>query len=427
MLKHGRRVRWVWGALGLILVVGVLWIFLHPKPAKPAAPKAVSVTVVPAQVMAVPVTITALGASQAWTSDNVVPQVTGMLTKVNFTEGANVKAGQVLAEIDPTQYQAALTQAQGALQRDSASLSAARVDLARYQTLVQQDSISHQTLDTQTALVQQDEGTVKVDQGTVAAAALNLRWCRILSPISGRAGVRNVDPGNVVAASSGQGTTTLTSGATTTSTGIVIINQIDPIAVVFSIPQGDYQRLAAVSNGFRTPLKTEALSQETGAVIATGELQIADNKVAPSTGTVTMKARFDNPKAALLPGQFVNVSLTLQTLAQAITVPTAAISQGPNGPFVYVVGPGEKAVIRVVKPGPAEGAITVIQSGLNAGEKVVVDGQSSLDAGVLVREVNANGSKTEAPQAATSQTAPAQTAPAQTAPAKAGGPNTVTQ
>ena len=405
MVNHGRRPRWIFGALGLILVAGLLWIFLHPKPAKPAAPKAVSVNVVTVQTQAVPVTITALGASQAWTSDNVVPQVTGMLTKVNFTEGANVKAGQVLAEIDPTQYQAALTQAEGTLKKDTAVLSEARTDLARYQTLVQQDSISRQTFEDEQAVVQQDEGTVQVDEGAVAAAQLNLRWCRILSPISGRAGVRNVDPGNVVSASSGQGTTTLTTGATTTSTGIVIINQIDPIAVVFSIPQGDYQRLVAVSDGFRKPLKTEALSQETGASIATGELQIADNKVAPTTGTVTMKAKFDNPEAQLLPGQFVNVSLTLQTLAQALTVPTAAISQGPNGPFVYVVGPGEKAQIRVVKPGPAEGAITVIQSGLKADEKVVVDGQSSLDAGILVREINGSATPAAGSEAPASKAA----------------------
>ncbi len=185
----------------------------------------------------------------------------------------------------------------------------------------------------------------------------------------------------------------------------MIINQIDPIAVVFSIPQGDYQRLVAVSDGFRKPLKTEALSQETGASIATGELQIADNKVAPTTGTVTMKAKFDNPEAQLLPGQFVNVSLTLQTLAQALTVPTAAIGQGPNGPFVYVVGPGEKAQIRVVKPGPAEGAITVIQSGLKAGEKVVVDGQSSLDAGILVREINGSATPAAGSEAPASKAA----------------------
>ena len=402
MVKHDRRSRWIFGAIGLILIAGLLWLFLHPKPAKPAVPKSVPVSVMAVQVSSVPETITALGASQAWTSDNVVPQVTGMLTRVNFTEGANVKAGQVLAEIDPTQYQAALTQAQGTLAKDTAVLSEARTDLARYQTLVQQDSISRQTFEDQQAVVQQDEGTVQVDQGAVAAAALNLRWCHIVSPISGRAGVRNVDPGNVVSASSGQGTTTLTSGATA-STGIVIINQIDPIAVVFSVPQGDYQRLVEVSDGFRKPLKTEALSQETGASIATGELQIADNKVAPTTGTVTMKAKFANPNAALLPGQFVNVSLTLQTLAQAITVPSSAINQGPNGPFVYVVGPGEKAQIRPVKPGPAEGTVTVIQSGLKAGEKVVVDGQSSLDAGILVREVNgspAAGSEAPAPKAA---------------------------
>jgi multidrug efflux system membrane fusion protein len=380
-----RRHRWVFVALGVVAVALVAWVMFHKKPVKKPTPPSVPVSVAKATIQDVPVTITALGAAQAWTSDTIVTRVSGMLLSVDFVEGTNVKAGQLLAQVDPAPYRAALTQAQGALERDRALLAGARIDLARYRTLVAQDSIARQTSDDQAALVKQDEGVVLLDEGAVASAQVNLRWCRITSPIAGLAGVRTVDPGNYVAMIGAGSTTSGATGATTSPTGIVIINEIEPIAVTFSVPQGDYQRLRALSDGFRKPLVTQALSQETGASLGMGELSIADNRVDPTTGTVELKARFANAGDLLLPGQFVNIQLTLQTLSHATTIPAVAVNEGPNGAFAYVVGADQKVSIRPIKVGSTQGATAVITSGLNPGEVVVTDGQSALDAGSAVR------------------------------------------
>jgi multidrug efflux system membrane fusion protein len=391
-----RRFRWVFVALGGLAIVLVLWVVFHKKPAKPQRPPATSVLIAKATVQDVPVSITAIGAAQAWYSDIILAQVSGKLLSVPFVEGSNVKAGQLLAQVDPAAYKAALLQAQGALRRDQALLAEARVDLARYETLAKQDSIARQTLDTQAALVKQDEGIVMADQGTVAAAETNLRFTRIVAPISGRAGVRMVDPGNIVnggAASMVPSTTVTGAGSGISSasssagaaTGIVTINQIEPIAVTFTVPQGDFQRLSDVSNGFRRPLATEALSQETGEQLGTGTLSIADNRVDPATGTVTLKARFANSDHHLWPGQFVNVRLTLETLSGAVTVPSGAVNQGPKGPFAFVVGADNKVAMRPLKIASTQGPVTVIASGVSPGETVVVDGQMTLKNGASVR------------------------------------------
>jgi multidrug efflux system membrane fusion protein len=369
------------GALALGAVAFIAWFLFHKKPAATPKPPPVPVFVAKVSVQDVPVTITILGAAQAWTSDAILVQVSGILLSVDFVEGTNVKAGQLLAQVDPAPYQAALTQAQGTLERDQALLAGARVDLARYGVLVTQDSIAQQKYDDQAALVKEDEGTVLLDQGVVATAQVNLNWCRITSPIDGRAGVRTIDPGNYV-------TPTAATGSSTSPAGIVIINQIEPIAVTFSVPQGDYQRLSKVSDGFRKPLATVALSQDTGASLGTGELSIADNRVDPTTGTVEMKARFDNTGDLLLPGQFVNVQLTLQTLSRATTIPAAGVNVGPNGTFAYVVATDQTVSMRSIKVGETEGATAVITTGLQPGETVVTDGQMTLTAGSVVK-VNA--------------------------------------
>jgi multidrug efflux system membrane fusion protein len=366
-----RRFRWGLLAAGVLAIALILWVVLRPKPAKPHGPPAVAVTVAVATHQDVPVTLTALGAAQAWRSDTIHAQVSGKLLSAPFTEGASVKAGQVLAQIDPAPYRAALMQAQGALARDQALLENARIDLARDRTLAAQDSVSRQVADTQAALVKQDEGVVLADQGAVAAARVNLGWTRITAPISGRLGVRLVDPGNIVSA--------------TDTTGIVTLNQIEPIAVTFTAPEGDFQRIYDLSSGFRTPLATLASSQETGASLGTGTLSIADNHVDPSTGTVTLKARFPNADHRLWPGQFVNVQLTLKTLRAAVVVPAAAVNQGPGGPFVYVVDAGGKARARPVRVGVTQGDRTVIDEGLAAGETVVTDGQLTLKPGAAVK------------------------------------------
>ncbi len=366
-----RRFRWGFVVLGVVLVALLGWAFFasqkHDKPhGQPPSP--VSVATVESQD--VPLTLTELGAAQPWQGVLIVPQISGRLTYV-ASEGADVRTGALLVQIDCGPYLAALTQAEGQLKRDQATLEGARRNLARYQTLVEQNSIARQTAEDEAATVKQDEGTVLADQGAVAAARVNVRYCRITSPVDGRVGVRLVDPGNVVS-------------PTATATGVVSVNQIQPIAVTFTVPQGDFQRLVSASAGFSRPLVTQATSQETGADLGAGELVVADNHVDPSTGTVSMKARFPNATRQLWPGQFVNVKLTLQTLPKATTVPAAAVNQGPKGAFVYVLGADNKVAAQAVKVLTVQDAVAVIQSGLAPGQTVVTDGQMGLRPGASV-------------------------------------------
>jgi len=366
------RRRFRWGLIVAVLVLAALvaWLLFHPKPVKKTAPPPVPVTAAQVVSQDVPVQVNAIGAALAWQAVTIHAQVSGVLKTVNFTEGTDVTQGQLLAQIDPAPFQAALTQAQGALARDQAQLQEAQLDLARYQKLAAQDSIAKQQVDTQAALVKQDEGVVKIDQGAVATAQINLGYCRITAPVSGRVGLRLVDPGNLV--------------SSTDTNGLLTVNQIEPIAVTFTVPEGDFQRLADASQGFTIPLTVEAMSEETGAPLGLGELRIADNHVDPTNGTVTLKARFPNSQHRLWPGQFVNVTLTLQVLQHAITVPAAAVNQGPKGSFAYVIGPDHKVSAQPVKVGPTEAGVVIINSGLKAGDTVVTDGQMSLKAGLTV-------------------------------------------
>ena len=370
--------RWGFGVLGLVLVGLIGWIvFGGHKPKEQRKPSPVAVTVAQASVQDTPVSLQALGSALPWQGVTVRAQVNGKLLSAPFREGSFVKTGDVLAEIDPAPYKAALLQTQGQLKKDEALLEEAKLDLKRYQDLVAEDSLPRQQLDQQAALVKQDEGAVLTDQGAVEAAQVNLRYCRITSPVTGRVGVRLVDPGNLI--------------STTDTTGIVIVNQITPIAVTFTIAQGDFQRLSDASAGFSHPLKTTALSQETGAALGEGELSIADNKVDPNTGTVVMKARFPNGERKLWPGQFVNVRLTLQTVPNATVIPASAVNQGARGAFTYVVGPDNKASMRPVVVAAIQDTLAIIKSGVKAGDVVVTDGQLSLRPGALVAIHNPAG------------------------------------
>jgi multidrug efflux system membrane fusion protein len=365
------RFHWGFVALAVVLAGLIAWLTLGGKKTTKAPPQpVVAVTTAKASVRDFPVVVTALGSAQAWQGVLIRAQVNGRLLSIPVAEGSEVKAGQVVAEIDPSFYRTTLMQAQGALQRDQAQLEAAQIDLARYQKLAAQDSIAKAQVDTQAALVKQIEGSVMIDRGSVQSATVNLNFTRIKSPVTGRAGVRLVDPGNLV--------------STNDTTGIISVNQVSPIAVTFAIPQGDFQRLAAASGGFRKPLLTQALSQETNQPVGQGQLMVADNHVDPSTGTVQMKARFANEKRTLWPGQFVNVRLTVQTLPHALTVPAAAVNQGPNGPFVFVVS-NDKAMVHPVTVVATQDAIAVIGSGLQPGDMVVTDGQLALRPGSKVR------------------------------------------
>jgi multidrug efflux system membrane fusion protein len=381
MATAPKRFRWGFLVVGAILVGMIVWlVYGNKKSTRNNPPQAVAVTTTKAALRDFPVVVTALGAAQAWQGVTIRAQVNGRLLSVPVKEGAEVKKGQVLAEIDPAPYKAALMQAQGAQHRDEAALEQARIDLQRYQTLLAQNSIAKQQADTQAALVKQLEGTVMVDKGQVAAAQVNVNYTRITSPVDGRVGVRLVDAGNLV--------------STQDTQGIITINEVTPIAVTFTVPQGDFQRLQALSNGFSKPLTTEALSQETGAKLGTGELIVADNHVDPSTGTVQMKAKFPNTDRKLWPGQFVNVRMTVQTLQHAVTVPATAVNQGPNGPFVFVVnheGDNDTARMQPVKVVTTQDFTAVIQEGVKPGDTVVTDGQLSLRPGSKVRLRSTDG------------------------------------
>jgi multidrug efflux system membrane fusion protein len=361
--------------LGLVGVGAVAlalfgWALLREtRVSAPVAPPATAITVAQVERRDVPVSINALAQAQGWQAVVVRAQVTGTLVQVPVREGSDVAKGDVIAEIDPAPFRAVLTQARGALSRDQAQLELAKLKLTRYRELGELDSIAGLDVDSQAALVRQLEGDVMVDQGQVDAAQVNLNYTRILAPVAGRVGVRLVDAGNVV--------------STTDTAGIVTINQISPIAVTFTVPQGEFQRLSQVSDGFRKTLVTQAYSQETGQLVDTGDLVVVDNRVDPSTATVQLKARFSNAERRLWPGQLLNVRLTLQTIRNVLALPTVAVNQGPKGPYAYVVKDGT-AVIAALDVDIRQDEITVVKSGVEAGDTVVVEGQGSLRPGAKV-------------------------------------------
>jgi multidrug efflux system membrane fusion protein len=361
-----------WGLLAvLVVIIGlVYWLSTrhHGLPAKPDLP--VSVSTARVTRSDVVIAITELGAAQAWQGVTIRAQVNGRLQRVPAQEGADVKAGDLIAEIDPAPYQAVLMQAQGALDRDKAQLEIARLDLTRYSNLVAEDSIAAQQLDSQKSLVKQLQGTVLIDEGAVAAARVNLDYCKIRSPVTGRVGVRLVDAGNLV--------------STVDTGGIITINQLVPMAVTFSVPQAELQRVSDASIGFSHALTTQAFSQDSGEPLGSGEVSIADNHVDSATGTVQMKARFSNVDRKLWPGQFVNVRLRLSVLPGSLTVPAAAISRGSGNTYVYVVGADAKVQVRTVTVKLIQDANAIIAAGLTAGETVVTDGQMALRPGISV-------------------------------------------
>lgn len=317
----------------------------------------------------IPIDLDELGTVTPQASVTVHTRIAGTLMGVYFTEGQTVRAGQLLALVDPRPYQVALQQAQGQLLHDQAALDQARLDLARYRTLAAQDSVARQTLDTQAALVKQDEGTVKTDEASVANAKLNLVYCHITAPVSGRVGLRQVDPGNYV--------------QTSDANGVVVINQVDPITVIFSVPEDNIPEINARMTVAKT-LPVTAYDRTGGAALAQGELFTLDNQVDTSTGTVKARARFANPVGALFPNQFVNVTLHVDTLRNAVTVPAVAVRHGPQGDFVYVVQPDSTVKVVQVKVGPAQGETASIASGLSVGDQVVTDGGDRLSDGARV-------------------------------------------
>ncbi|HEX4145558.1 MAG TPA: MdtA/MuxA family multidrug efflux RND transporter periplasmic adaptor subunit [Pirellulales bacterium] len=373
-----------------------------PAPAPPPqvkGPKVVPVVVSAARLGDMDIYLNGLGTVTALYTVTLHTRVDGELIHVGFTEGQMVKKGDLLAEIDPRPFQVQLTQGQGTLMKDEAALKIAQLDMDRYNRLLASKSVTQQQVDAQIALVKQAEGAIKTDQGLIDNTQLQLKYCRITAPISGRIGLRMVDPGNIIHASD--------------LTGLAVITQLQPITVVFTIPQDDIARVQKrVNTG--EPVEVEAYDRDFRTHLATGMLMALDNQVDATTGTVRLKAKFDNHDNLLFPNQFVNCRLLIGSQRDVVIIPTASVQHGPESTFVYVVEEGsdaEKTVaLRKVTVGPTEGDQVVIASGLAPGDAVVVDGIDKLQPGtkVAVRGASAGANaKADADRGPSDQRGPA--------------------
>ncbi len=370
--------------IGLALLFAVVMLYVRhlqhsqKAPVDPTAGKdprsaPVAVSAAPVTVGDIPVRIPALGTVTPLATVTVRTQISGLLQKIAFTEGQLVHQGDFIAQIDPRPYEAALEQAKGNLRHDEALLADAKLDLTRYEALVKEDSIASQQLDTQRALVDQYEGSIEADRGSVATATVNLQYTHIVSPVTGRIGLRQVDQGNYV-----------TPGDTN---GIVVINQVQPITVLFSIPEDNVGALVRRMHDGAT-LPVEALDRSNAAKLAEGKLLTFDNQIDTTTGTVKLRAIFDNRDGALFPNQFVNVELLMDVLRHRLIIPTVATHRGaPKGvltDFVYVVKPDRTVAVRPVTLGTVDGDRVAVVSGLAAGESVVTEGGDRLRDGAAI-------------------------------------------
>jgi len=382
--KAGTRRRWLIVLLVVCLIaVGVYLLFNKEKSRaakqaqKPAVP-AVPVVAVETKKADFNVYLTGLGSVTPVNTVTVRTRVDGQLIEVLFREGQIINGGELLARIDPRPFEAQLTQAEGQVARDVAQLKNAQLDLERYRMLWEQDSVSKQVLDTQEALVRQLEGTVKADQGQIDSAKLQLVYCQILSPISGRVGLRLVDPGNIV--------------HVTDTNGLVVITQLQPITVIFPIPEDSLPRvLAKLKADVQMPV--EVYDRDMKQRLATGSLLTVDNQIDPNTGTVRLKAVFPNEKNELFPNQFVNARLLVDVVRGVTVIPAPAIQRGSQGTFVYVVKADRAATVRAITVGEIQGGEVSVKTGLSPGELVVVDGADRLREGTRV-ELRAQGPST---------------------------------
>jgi multidrug efflux system membrane fusion protein len=326
------------------------------------------VTTAPVLQQDVPIYLPGIGTVTANASVTVKTRIDGQLERVGFVEGQDVKAGQLLVQLDARALQAQLEQAQGQQAKDQAQLGNAKVDLQRYTRLIKQDAATQQQLDTQRALVAQLEAALQADVAQVDYARVQLSYTRITAPISGRVGARLVDPGNIVHASD--------------SGGLVVINQIDPISVVFTLPGDAFQDINRALHANGTPLAVLAYPASGEEVLARGSLVLLNNQIDTSSGTVQLKGRFANPDHVLWPGQYVNVRLVLGQRPQALTVPAAAVQRGENGTYAWVIAADHTAQNQPIDVAQVQDGVAIIDRGLSAGQHVVIDGQYKLRPGV---------------------------------------------
>src|SRR5438552_7797041 len=381
--------RLFWLLLVAMIVAAAVWYFPCPDTQPKEAGRGrsggpVPVGVAPVQKGDMPVSLSQLGTVSPLATVTVKTQINGYLTEVAFREGQMVKKGDFLAQIDPRPYQVALEQAEATLAKDQALLKNAQLDLERYNTLVAQNSIARQTRDTQVSLVAQYQATVKSDQAQIDVQKLNLTYCRIVSPVTGRVGLRQVDPGNYV--------------QTSDANGIVVVTQLQPISVIFTVAEDN---LPAVMKRVRAgaTLSVSAFDRIGTTELGTGTLETVDNQIDTTTGTVKLRAIFDNREEVLFPNQFVNVRLLVDTMRETDIVPISAIQRGAPGTFVYLASPENTVTVAKVKLGPSDGQRIAILSGLQPGESVVVDGADRLRDGAKVTLASPQpaASTTEAP------------------------------
>ncbi|MFI4922499.1 MAG: MdtA/MuxA family multidrug efflux RND transporter periplasmic adaptor subunit [Burkholderiales bacterium] len=374
--------RWWIGLLLLCLLGGGAYLLLAKlgdaqppahKRGSDSSDKALPVVVATARQSDVDVYLAGLGTVTPLNTVTVKSRVDGELNKIAFKEGQFVHAGELLAEIDPRPYQVQLTQVEGQMARDQALLKNAQLDRERYRTLFEQDSVAKQLLDTQEALVRQYEGAVKTDQGQIDNAKLQLVYTRITAPISGRVGLRQVDPGNIIHASD--------------QNGLVVITQLQPITVIFTIPEDNVPSVMKKLQAGEK-LAVDAYDRENKVKLASGILLTVDNQIDPTTGTVKLKAQFSNDDYSLFPNQFVNVRMLVNIKKGATVINSAAIQRGAQGTFVYVMKPDQTVTVRQIKTGPAQGDAIAIDTGIAPGELVVVDGTDKLREGAKVEPIS---------------------------------------
>lgn len=365
--RTSRRTYLIACAVAILLIVGAVMLVRHPEPTEVASTPP-RVGVARAARQDVPQTLAVIGTVQPVVSATVRAQLSGTIFAIDVKEGQMVARGQRLAQIDPRPYRIAIEQAQGNLARDMAQLANARLDLARYQRLLAENSIARQQVDSQQASVRQLEGTVTADRAAADNARLNLRYTDLVAPVAGRVGLRKADIGTYVSPSDGN--------------GVFVVTVEDPIDVSFAVPQA---QIGLLMRGHGAPVR--AFDQTSSQALAEGALLAIDNQADPATGTVTAKARFANAGGRLFPNQFVNVLVRTGTLANAVTVPVSALRHGDQGDFLFVVGSDKVVHLRRVQLGPALGSQVAILSGIVVGETVVSTGADALDDGMKVSPV----------------------------------------
>lgn len=381
---QSRRSWWPWAGGALLLIGYLLFRSLAGHAAKDPAPsaRAIPIAAATARKGDMPVTLTGLGTVTALNTVTVKSRVDGQIVRIAFQEGQAVRQGELLVEIDPRPFRVQLMQAEGQMAKDQATLKNAAMDLERFKSLAHQGILSRQQLDAQTTAVNQSEATLHADRASVESAKLNLAYCHITAPISGKVGLRQVDLGNMVRASD--------------ATGLAIIAPVQPINVVFTIPADSVQRVLAQNRKGR-PLSVEAFDRDMKTRLAAGSVQAIDNQVDSGTGTVRIKALFANEDAALFPNQFVNARLRVDTLEGVTIIPTASIQQSPQGTFVYVVKSDGTVEMRLVQVQATEGDSTALRSGIAPGELVATDGLEKLKPGAKVTLPKPEGQKKPRP------------------------------